>query len=368
MSGSVIERYKEWKKKNLLEFSGILESIITLENNTLWTKRRDFDEISKSIIDVYVEKYYFDNNINRNNPIEYSNDKLNTVLLSIIDYYKNIGSFEYLNSKKNETFLLTIIICAASYLDIAANVVDGNYIKLKNKFKVLLRHLQKTGILKVYVNDRIQIKKLFEVVRENIAIEEKFFGYFEREDGYNTYKIISKEPILLEVDFNSKIDILQKYNSKLVDNINAKYTKEYFELKIELLSILLLKENLMNKTVNNYLVTIPNDLVKRVNLKVLNDDLYKSNIKLGVDLEYYWSDKEKIEELKKSGFEVVYICTIDKMTLLKDLYNITVIVDKEIDDSILIEDLKSHNVSYLVRNEEEVFFTDKEICELKENE
>ena len=45
---------------------------------------------------------------------------------------------------KNETFLLSVIICTACYVDFASNVVDGDYQDTKNKFKYLLSYLRKT--------------------------------------------------------------------------------------------------------------------------------------------------------------------------------------------------------------------------------
>src|SRR5699024_4546399 len=128
---------------------------------------------------IYADKYYFDNNVHRDNPIEYANDNINFVLQAIIEYIKTNNKQSMLRDLKNETFLLSVIICTSCYLDIATNVVDGNYVDTKNKFKYLLSYLKKTKILKVYNNDRVRINELFNALKKNAKEDGKFFQYFE---------------------------------------------------------------------------------------------------------------------------------------------------------------------------------------------
>ena len=183
MSLNVIEKYVEKKKKDLFEYAKILEEIIKVENNTLWKNKEEFKGLTKGIIEEYANIYYFENNVNRNNPIKYSNDNINNVLQSMIKYCQKYNSLNILKINKNETFLLSVIICSACYLDFACNVVDGNYVDTKNKFKYLLNYLKKTNILKVYANDKVNINALFEQIKRNIKEDEKAFLYYVDDNG-----------------------------------------------------------------------------------------------------------------------------------------------------------------------------------------
>ena len=149
MSLSVINKYITKKEKDLLSYAKILESLISIENNKMWQNKKEFSAFAKEIIEIYSEKYYFQNNIHKENPIEYSNDNINFVLKSIIEYCRLHDKMEMLRSWKNETFLLSVIICTACYVDFASNVVDGDIQDTKNKFKYLLSYLRKTKILEV---------------------------------------------------------------------------------------------------------------------------------------------------------------------------------------------------------------------------
>ena len=75
------------------------------------------------------------------------NKIISNVLKSIIDYCKDNNNLGVLKTYKDETFLLSVLICTSCYLDFACNVVDGNYVDTKNKFKYLLLYLKKTNIL-----------------------------------------------------------------------------------------------------------------------------------------------------------------------------------------------------------------------------
>ena len=132
MSLSVIDKYVEKKKKDILEYSKVLESLITLEDNKMWNNKTEFAVNCKEIIALYANTYYFLNNVHRDNPIDYLNDNINNVLKSIIEYCKKTSKESMLRELKNETFLLSVIISTACYLDIATNVVDGNFTDTKN--------------------------------------------------------------------------------------------------------------------------------------------------------------------------------------------------------------------------------------------
>ena len=54
MSLSVIDKYVEKKKKDLLEYAKILETLITLEENKMWKNKSEFSNICKDVIAIYA--------------------------------------------------------------------------------------------------------------------------------------------------------------------------------------------------------------------------------------------------------------------------------------------------------------------------
>ena len=316
MDISIVDRFKAKKQKVILTYAKIIEMIITLQENTLWQKASEFTSIAEGVINYFVDNYYFDNNLNRNNPVEYLNDNINAVIISIMEYYKKINQTALIKEKKNETFLLSTIICTASYVDIAANVVDGNYAQTKKNFQKLLKHLSQTEILKVYYHNKMYLDKLFTAVRQNMNNEKKFFNYFQNPHWHNEYQLISNNPPYYKVRFIYKVNNLQDKDPKLIKKWQRNYLPEYLKISYELLVILIMKEYIMNKKVNVYLIPV---VLASSHLDCLDIPLIKDNVKLLVPWEkaaayenktnlkcvYYYQGHDPAEILKKRDQEVI---------------------------------------------------------------
>ena len=229
VSLSVIDKYVVKKEKDLLEYAKILESIISIDDNKMWQNKKEFALYAKEIIEIYADTYYFQNNKHKDNPIEYSNDNINFVLKSIIEYCRLHDKMGLIRTWKNETFLLSVIICTACYVDFASNVVDGDYQDTKNKFKYLLSYLRKTKLLNVKDN-KYFINDLFEAVKKNASEDKKILVGLESDNYRNEYKMISNNPTYYEVKFSYEIPGLEEfdeslegdYKNKVVININCK--------------------------------------------------------------------------------------------------------------------------------------------------
>ena len=93
MQNAMIEKYLEFKKKSLLSYSSVFYKLYPSNEESIWKNEKEFDEIMNSIINTYLEKYYFREKkelqeLNRNN---YSKEefKLAISLAVIADTYKN---------------------------------------------------------------------------------------------------------------------------------------------------------------------------------------------------------------------------------------------------------------------------------------
>ena len=307
MGLSVIDKYVEKKQKDILDYAKILESIITLQDNKMWNNKSEFVIRCKDIISLYAKEYYFDNNNHRNNPIEFCNDNVNLILKVILESFKSKNESDSLKTQKNEVFLLTIILCTAIYLDISTNVIDGNVTDTKNKFKYLLQYFQKIQILKVYVNDRIRINDLFDLIRKNNKEDIKVFELFSDNNYKNIYIPYTITPSYYLVNFQYHVDGLENFDKNMVSKVKKNYLPKLLNISFNLLSIDLLKELISNREMKIYLIKMNDLLNKKNNLfKVFDNELLKKYIKVIIPFEKELDYADGIKELEKLKIPVIY--------------------------------------------------------------
>ena len=329
MSLSVINKYITKKEKDLLSYAKILESLISIENNKMWQNKKEFSVFAKEIIEIYSEKYYFQNNIHKENPIEYSNDNINFVLKSIIEYCKLHDKTEMLRSWKNETFLLSVIICTACYVDFASNVVDGDIQDTKNKFKYLLSYLRKTKLLEVKDN-KYFINDLFDEVKKNASEDKKILEYLDSEDFRNEYKMISNNPVYYEVLFSYEVPGLKEFDENLSKGVLKKYDAKIREISYDLLEVHLLKELISNMEMDKYLIRINKDMKKASLVKFFDNEYLKEFIKILVPYDKEIEYQSIISDYKEIGMNCIYEMDIDEEIEPTSLVNdMELLVSKE---------------------------------------
>ena len=307
MGLSVIDKYVEKKQKDILDYAKILESIITLQDNKMWNNKSEFVIRCKDIIGLYAKEYYFDNNNHRNNPIEFCNDNVNLILKVLLESFKSKNESDSLKNQKNEVFLLTIILCTAIYLDISTNVIDGNVTDTKNKFKYLLQYFQKIQILKVYVNDRIRINDLFDLIRKNNKEDIKVFELFSDNNYKNIYIPYTITPSYYLVNFQYHVNGLENFDKNMISKVKKNYLPKLLNISFNLLSIDLLKELISNRKMKKYLIKMNDLLNKRNNLfKVFDNEILKKYIKVIIPFEKELDYADGIKELEKLKIPVIY--------------------------------------------------------------
>lgn len=355
MSLSVINKYITKKEKDLLSYAKILESLISIENNKMWQNKKEFSAFAKEIIEIYSEKYYFQNNIHKENPIEYSNDNINFVLKSIIEYCRLHDKMEMLRSWKNETFLLSVIICTACYVDFASNVVDGDIQDTKNKFKYLLSYLRKTKILEVKDN-KYFINDLFDEVKKNASEDKKILEYLDSDDFRNEYKMISNNPVYYEVLFSYEIPGLKEFDETLTKGVLKKYDAKIREISYDLLEVHLLKELISNMEMDKYLIRINKDMKKASLVKFFDNEYLKEFIKILVPYDKEIEYQNIINDYKEIGMNFIYEMDIDEEIEPTSLVNdMQLLVSKEFIKNNANNQMsfEKMNVKLVVKNKEE---------------
>lgn len=355
MSLSVINKYITKKEKDLLSYAKILESLISIENNKMWQNKKEFSVFAKEIIEIYSEKYYFQNNIHKENPIEYSNDNINFVLKSIIEYCKLHDKTEMLRSWKNETFLLSVIICTACYVDFASNVVDGDIQDTKNKFKYLLSYLRKTKLLEVKDN-KYFINDLFDEVKKNANEDKKILEYLDSDDFRNEYKMISNNPVYYEVLFSYEVPGLKEFDENLTKGVLKKYDAKIREISYDLLEIHLLKELISNMEMDKYLIRIKKDMKKASLVKFFDNEYLKEFIKILVPYDKEIEYQSIISDYKEIGMNFIYEMDIDEEIEPTSLVNdMELLVSKEFVKNNENNQMSfdKMNIKLVVKNKEE---------------
>ena len=355
MSLSVINRYITKKEKDLLSYAKILESLISIENNKMWQSKKEFSVFAKEIIEIYSEKYYFQNNIHKENPIEYSNDNINFVLKSIIEYCRLHDKMEMLRSWKNETFLLSVIICTACYVDFASNVVDGDIQDTKNKFKYLLSYLRKTKILEVKDN-KYFINDLFDEVKKNASEDKKILEYLDSDDFRNEYKMISNNPVYYEVLFSYEVPGLKEFDEALTKGVLKKYDAKIREISYDLLEVHLLKELISNMEMDKYLIRINKDMKKASLVKFFDNEYLKEFIKILVPYDKEIEYQNIINDYKEIGMNFIYEMDIDEEIEPTSLVNdMQLLVSKEFVKNNANNQMsfEKMNIKLVVKNKEE---------------
>lgn len=355
MSLSVINKYITKKEEDLLSYAKILESLISIENNKMWQNKKEFSVFAKEIIEIYSEKYYFQNNIHKENPIEYSNDNINFVLKSIIEYCKLHDKTEMLRSWKNETFLLSVIICTACYVDFASNVVDGDIQDTKNKFKYLLSYLRKTKLLEVKDN-KYFINDLFDEVKKNASEDKKILEYLDSEDFRNEYKMISNNPVYYEVLFSYEVPGLKEFDENLTKDVLKKYGAKIREISYDLLEVHLLKELISNMEMDKYLIRINKDMKKAGLVKFFDNEYLKEFIKILVPYDKEIEYQSIISDYKEIGMNCIYEMDIDEEIEPTSLVNdMELLVSKEFVKNNENNQMSfdKMNIKLVVKNKEE---------------
>lgn len=355
MSLSVIDKYVIKKEKDLLEYAKILESIISIDNNKMWQTKKEFVSFAKEIIEIYGDAYYFQNNKHKDNPIEYSNDNINFILKAIIEYYRLHDKMNLIKTLKNETFLLSVIICTACYVDFACNVVDGDYQDTKNKFKYLLGYLRKTKLL-IVKDNKYFINDLFEAIKKNCAEDKKIIEGFNNPNYRNEYKMISNNPTYYEVKFSYEIPGLEEFDESLVKGVLKDYENKIKEISYDILASKVLEELISNKEMDKYVIKIDKGLKKTGLLRLFDNKYLKEFVKILVPYEEEIKYQNLIKDYKEIGMSFIYkYDSNDNVNPTMFVNDMELLVNKEfinnnLDNQISFDKM---NIKLVVKNKEE---------------
>ena len=287
MNENVCNKFISYKKKNLKEYAKIVIQMLLSEKKIQPDEKSYYLNTTKELVDKYAELLYF----------------------SLDDTFTNIKAlitnFDSDNIKKAASITHVCI-----ELDKLLNPINLNKISLNDLKQNIVDLLKLLNIDVESKNNKELISSLSKILRQNYHTEYKFFqGFKEIENIENVY---IREPLIKDtflVRFDYKIEGLDVfYKEQVVKVLNSNNINYEFSLmSYHLLSITILKELLLRKKHDNFIVEISKDLFesnKKINdlKKMFINETIKKAIFLLIDYEDYLKYQSKINILKEFGF------------------------------------------------------------------
>ena len=350
MNNSVLSRYYLWKKKTILSYSKLIETLVSTSNNKIWKNRKEFDILCKNIINEYVNKYLFnEEEIYKDDgiDIDIKSKELDKIFLSISDYFKKINSLDRINNNKKETLLLTMIIYSASNLDKINSPFNVNidYLETINK---LFQDYNEMKLFKVKSNYETQLGKLIELLKTNRYKEKRLFEILSSPISYNKYVSVSKEKELYIAEYNYYIKGIENYSKSEITKVfdNKCVYDDFCFISLDLISITILKEISLRKKVSGYAIVMYKNFYKKVkNLIRFDKDMgsLKKKISLLINYNDYVSDSVLMDKIRSYGFNIIVNThLIDKFNIhninSKDEILVDRSYDKELEDNMILFD------------------------------
>jgi len=225
----VIAKYINKLKSNLVNIVKNLENNIEYINNNLWENYIDEDLLT-SIINIYYDKYYLNNNVDYEKINNYitinkkTNEKLKKILLSIIDYYESINALDVIKKNEENILYLDILI----YLGLKIYDLNLKQIDEPKKIEKVINNII-DNFAKIRFRKEKNLTNLINNIKENI-IDSNYFtntmNKLTKDNSYNQYLKINKKENYYKVLYDYKINELKKYETKDINIVNN-------ELKIE---------------------------------------------------------------------------------------------------------------------------------------
>lgn len=322
MQNTLIEKYLEFKRKSLISYSTAFYKLYPAKEDTIWKSEKEYESIIESVIDTYLEKYYFRERkelekLNKNNYNE-EEFKLALALAIIADTYKE--KYEKLkNNYKKGLYNLTVIVYIIINIDKDINILTET-ISLSGILDIIREYFKHINQEMIMDKNPFIMDILGNRIKDNTRLLKKFFSTLESKEAYNQFARYDDEYYFAKFAYDNAL--LDKYKEIDIEKVYNKYKleEEFYEVSYELASITILKEYSLHNKVYGLIIPITSSYLKdekNINFinKTFNNPYIKSKIKFSVLYSEYNKNREIFNILRDMKFKLVLYMDKDEMIL-----------------------------------------------------
>ncbi len=313
---NIVDKYFNKKKKDLYEYSKMINTLLEYKNDQIWANDSEFNEYIKKIVNKYVEMYYFTSIEDFTNYKEYlgalvkCDDRFKTILVCAVD---SIDEERKQGNYKVSAYIASLIVYTAVALNRFTYPYHNYKINITNVFSIIDAMFKNIDFV-VYKDSSKLRKELVGIIKENAISEDKFFKNLDSintDNSKNIYESIDLENKYYKVNYKYEIPEFKNYRQKDANKFFKRIKDDLNVLSYELTTISALKSKLLNKDIT---FLFPTDLEfykkeSEINklVKVISNEEIKNKIKLLVNYDDYNKNREVIRILKNVGFELALI-------------------------------------------------------------
>ena len=207
-------------------------------------------------------------------------------------------------------------------------------------------------------------------LKKNAVNEKKFFealNSLNTDTSKNMYQVVSLDNVYFKVDYKYKIDEFNKYRTKDVRKYFKRIEDDLNALSYELATLTVLKANMLNKDINLLFPASLDFYRKEIEInklaKVTSNECIKNKIKLLIDYDDYYKNKEVIRFLINAGFGLALDFNINTDVAYRTFNEIKVaLVTQEFlkANKSNVDSWKESGVAFIIKSE-----VNNEISEMK---
>ena len=137
---NIVDKYFNKKKKDLYEYSKMINTLLEYKNDQIWTNDSEFNEYIKKIVNKYVEMYYFTSIEDFTNYKEYlgalvkCDDRFKTILVCAVD---SIDEERKQGNYKVSAYIASLIVYTAVALNRFTYPYHNYKINITNVFSII---------------------------------------------------------------------------------------------------------------------------------------------------------------------------------------------------------------------------------------
>lgn len=249
MVSELFSNYYNYKMKTIYQYTLILNKIISVDNNKLFTKQKTKESFWTYVINDYMKRYI--EGIETNGALlkgfinnkDLTNNKLNKEAMSVVNYFIANNMVLKIKDYSNEIVLASYILKLANELDQATSP----YIKNKNNYNtIVINSIEEANKIKYFqlIDDgKKNMGLLIELIKTNVRKERKIFELLTSTGSFNRYIDISKDDLYYLTQYNYRVPNLNKFDEFAIKEIYDKkgIDDEFVLISANLISVSLMK-------------------------------------------------------------------------------------------------------------------------------